>query len=196
MGVCSHGTYRGKYSSKRVGKKSKLHLHPFFFLTTGIKVLHREYIWISLKCCMRNTRNQNMKLTCPIFRPRTQATPAVLRQLLSAVIQWSQAQGNPGFSWRLWFKPRVARNSRQKGTCKGSERLSPLVPICWCHFLPYTLFPTKHTSYWPSVIPNTNWAHTRLRYIFSSFLQLVLAHLKDVKSYSFEETTKSAHRVN
>lgn len=33
-----------------------------------------------------------------------------------------------------------------------------------------------------------------LRYIFSFFPQLVLAHLKDVKSYSFEETTKSAHR--
>lgn len=135
VGGSSHWTYRGKYSCKRVGIKSKPHLHPFFFLTTGIKDLHREYIWISLKCCVRNTRNQNTKLaTCPIFSPRTQATPAVLRQLLSAVIQWSQAQGSPGFSWRLWFKPRVARNSRQKGTCKGSEHLSPLVPICCCHF--------------------------------------------------------------
>lgn len=70
MGGSSHGTYRDKYSCKRVGKKSKPHLHPFFFLRTGIKDLHREYVWISLKCCVRNTRNQNKKLaTCPIFSP-------------------------------------------------------------------------------------------------------------------------------
>lgn len=157
VGGSSHGTYRGKYSCKRVGKKSKPHLHPFFFLTTGIKDLHREYVWISLKCCVRNTRKQNMKLaTCPVFSPRTQATPAALRQLLSAVIQWSQAQGSSGFSWRLWFKPGVARKSRQKGTCMGSEHLSPLVLIFCCHFLPYALFSTKHTSYWALVIPNTN----------------------------------------
>lgn len=52
----------------------------------------------------------------------------------------------------------------------------------------------KHTSYQASVILNTNWAHIHLRYIFSSFPQLVLAHLKDVKSYFFEETNKSAYR--
>lgn len=152
VGRSSHGIYRGKYSCKRVGKKSKPHLHPFFFLTRGIKDLYREYVCISLKCCVKNSRKQSMKLaTCPIFSPRTQETPAVLRQLLSAVIQRSQAQRSPGFSWRLWFKPQSCCQKQQ--TERDLEGFWTLVSTCAYLLLPLSLpslctFPYEaHTSY-------------------------------------------------
>lgn len=147
--------------------------------------MHREYVWISLKCCMRNTRNQHAKLaTCCIFSPRTQVTPAVLSQMLSAVIQWSQHRGvpiSPGDCCLNLDLPETA-DTRESTRMPMIERKGPVwflkpclrlcLSICCHHIFPYARFPNfhrQHISYWASVIHNTYCACIHLRNRFISF---------------------------
>lgn len=136
-----------------------------------IKDLHREYVWIGLKCCVRNTRNQNKKLaTCHIFSPRTQVSPAVLSQILPAMRD--SVQSGTGESWFVWETLFLNLDLQETVDTQGSrrmlmiERKGPIwflktclqlcLSICRHHIFPYVHFSNFHRqpiSYFRFITP-------------------------------------------